>query len=64
MVSRSAWGRLRTEATARPTWGQVDTEMGVLPSSKKVRERFLKSKPKAEGIARDHSYQKPVEMAM
>ena len=46
------------------TCGHVETETFVSPSSYKVTAFLAKSKPNAEGIARLHSYQKPVETAM
>ena len=47
-------------ATALPTSGHVEVEMGVSPSSKKVTARRGMSKPKKAGPAeRLYSYQKP-----
>jgi hypothetical protein len=55
---------VREEYPGKPICGQVETEILVSPSSKKVAVRLVKSIPKAAGIARLHSYQKPVETAM
>jgi hypothetical protein len=42
----------------------VEVEIFVSPSSKKVIDRLAKSKPYAAGMARLHSYQKPVDRAI
>jgi hypothetical protein len=49
---------------SKHTWGIVDVEILVSPSSKKVAVRLLISIPNAAGMAKLHSYQKPVETAM
>jgi len=46
---------------SRPTCGHVEVEILASPSSKKVTLRLAKSIPKPAGIARLHSYQKPVD---
>ena len=57
-------GRLRMAATARPSCGQVEMHILVSPSSMKVALLLLKSKPKATGMAKLNSYQKPVTTAI
>lgn len=46
------------------TCGHVEVEIFVSPSSKKVMDRLAKSRPYAVGMARLHSYQKPVDRAI
>ena len=55
---------LWNDCIGRRTCGNVEVEILVSPSSKKVAVRLAKSMPLPAGMDRIHSYQKPVDTAM